>query len=213
MYLNSCRAGTTLSWIREVSSGPSTPTKLAILLATAVGFSTFIALGAQDVRHADTRLARAVLDADVRDGAPEDFRLESMDGRQVSLSDLADRTVVVNFWATWCPPCIEEMPSLRRLASSFEGRSDVELVAISTDDDWGPVRDFFADAPPNFTVLLDPGGAVARQYGTTKFPETYLIQRGQVRGFVQGPRAWDRWYARAWVGSYVEDELADSTVR
>jgi cytochrome c biogenesis protein CcmG, thiol:disulfide interchange protein DsbE len=104
------------------------------------------------------------------DRAP-DFRLPSTDGRSIGLADLRGKVVMVHFWATWCPPCVEELPTLAKL---YE-----ELNA------------FLRKNGLNLPVLIDPGGSVSGLYGTYKFPETYIVdRRGEVRYKVIGPRDW-----------------------
>ncbi len=140
-----------------------------------------------------------VLDVETPELPAPAFDLEAMDGTRVSLADLSDKVVVLNFWATWCPPCVEEMPSFIELVNSVS-EPDVVFLAVSADDDWEPVRAFF-DEPPPFPVLLDAGGKLARSYGTTKFPETYVIRNGRIEGYIIGPRAWNAWYALEYVRS------------
>jgi peroxiredoxin len=124
------------------------------------------------------------------DTAP-DFRLPTADGAQVSLASLRGKVVMVHFWATWCPPCVEEIPTLDKLYRSFAG-SDFEMLAVSVDEG-GPsdVAAFMQKNALNIPVLFDPGRSVASLYGTYKFPETYILDReGVVRIKVIGPRNW-----------------------
>ena len=103
---------------------------------------------------------------------------------------LRGKTVLVNFWATWCPPCREEMPSLWRLAQSFDPQS-FEVVTVSVDDGWEPVEKFLAAPRTPYRVALDEGAKVSRTYGTTKYPESYLVDRdGKLRLKFVGPRNW-----------------------
>jgi thiol-disulfide isomerase/thioredoxin len=119
-----------------------------------------------------------------------DFTLRTMDGKNVRLQELRGRVVLVNFWATWCPPCREEMPSLTQLAKSYDPAS-LEVVAVSVDDGWAPVDQFLATPSTPFRVALDDGAHVSRAWGTSKFPETYLVDRdGRVRLKFVGPRNW-----------------------
>jgi peroxiredoxin len=186
---------------------PPWPIQLAIVAGTLAAVGWFVVLGVQERARAEAELSRRLLDVEPHDGDAIPFELESLDGRTVRLSDFAGKTVLINFWATWCPPCIEELPSLRALAEHFETQDDFVLLAISTDDDWGVVRDFFEVEPPNFTVLLDRGGKLSARYGTTKFPETYVLDPdGDVEGLVVGPRRWDSWYAKAYVESLVSED-------
>ena len=124
------------------------------------------------------------------DQAPE-FRLSALDGKQAALSDYRGKVVMVHFWATWCPPCVEELPTLERLYRSFAGR-DFELLAVSVDEGGAErVTSFMQKNGLTLPVLLNPGGSVAKSYGTFKFPETYLLDRsGIVRYKVIGPADW-----------------------
>ena len=124
------------------------------------------------------------------DRAPE-FRLQKMDGGFVSLSDLRGKVVMVHFWATWCPPCVEEIPTLDRLHHSPIGK-DFEMLAVSVDEGGaGAVAPFIQKNRLNVPVLFDPGHDVAGLYGTYKFPETYIVDRqGVVRYKAIGPRDW-----------------------
>jgi peroxiredoxin len=124
------------------------------------------------------------------DRAPE-FRLQKMDNGYLNLSDLRGKVVMVHFWATWCPPCVEEIPTLDRLYHSVIGK-DFEMLAVSVDEGGaGAVAPFIQKNRLNVPVLFDPGREVAGQYGTYKFPETYIIDRqGIVRYKAIGPRDW-----------------------
>ena len=124
------------------------------------------------------------------DQAPA-FRLPALDGRQVNLSDFRGKVVMVHFWATWCPPCVEELPTLDRLYHGLLGK-DFALLAVSVDEGGAEaVRAFLQKNHLSLPVLLDPQRSVAGQYGTFKFPETYLLDRnGVVRYKVIGPMDW-----------------------
>lgn len=124
------------------------------------------------------------------DRAPE-FSLKKLDSGSVSLSDLRGRVVMVHFWATWCPPCVEELPTLVRLHQMDIGR-DFEMLAVSVDEGGAAeVASFLRENGLNIPVLLDPGQDIARLYGTYKFPETYIVDReGVVRYKAIGPRNW-----------------------
>jgi thiol-disulfide isomerase/thioredoxin len=118
--------------------------------------------------------------------------LKDRDGREVSLAGLRGKVVFVNFWATWCGPCREEMPSLEALAREFDP-GDTAFLAVSVDDGWTPVDAFFEGrAKPPFTLLLDPGQAVSAAWGTEKFPESWVVGRdGLLRYRIVGARDWD----------------------
>jgi peroxiredoxin len=124
------------------------------------------------------------------DSAPE-FSLSSVDGRTVTLSELRGKVVMVHFWATWCPPCVEEMPTLDRLYRDMVGK-DFELLAVSVDETGASgIVPFLQRNKLSLPVLLDSDHAVAKRYGTFKFPETYILDRnGIVKYKIIGARDW-----------------------
>jgi peroxiredoxin len=128
----------------------------------------------------------------VREGdrAPE-FTLRSLDGKTVSLSSYRGKVIMVHFWATWCPPCVEELPTLERLYRAQTGK-DLEILAVSVDEGGaGAVGQFMQKNRFALPVLLNPDQSVARRYGTFKFPETYLVDReGIVRRKIIGAADW-----------------------
>jgi peroxiredoxin len=107
------------------------------------------------------------------DQAP-DFTLPSLHAQPISLSNFRRGVVVLNFWATWCPPCVEEAPSLKRFADELQG-SGVTVIGVSVDHDPQALERFVSEAQLTFPIARDPDQAVASRYGTFKFPETYII--------------------------------------
>ncbi len=105
-------------------------------------------------------------------------------------------TLLINFWASWCSPCLEELPSLDFLARQLESLNDPKLprlVTISVDETAAPIFQLFKTLPftPRFPVLHDAKAEVAQQLGTTRFPETYLIDKtGKVLQLWVGPQDW-----------------------
>jgi len=121
--------------------------------------------------------------------APE-FTVQD-EGRRVALSDLRGKVVVLNFWATWCPPCVDEMPSLVRMQQQLRSEGIV-VYAVSVDVDRDAYEKFLTEY--NVRELLnvrDPEQKGARTYGTTGFPETFIIDRnGVVLRKLVGPVDW-----------------------
>ena len=107
------------------------------------------------------------------DKAP-DFTITTDSGKQITRSDFGGRLLVLNFWATWCPPCVEEMPSLdefqKRLAAS-----GVVVLGVSVDTNEPPYRAFLQKARVSFLTARDPQASISAEYGTFKYPETYVI--------------------------------------
>jgi peroxiredoxin len=140
------------------------------------------------------------------DAAPE-FRLQSLERAAVTLSSFRGKVVMVHFWATWCPPCVEELPALERLHRSLADR-DFSLLAISVDEGGpGVVNEFMKRNGLTLPVLLDPDRSIAGRYGTFKFPETYLVDRnGIVRHKVIGAMDWSQPQAIAMVTGLLEKQ-------
>ncbi len=120
-----------------------------------------------------------------------DFALPDLDGQTVRLADLRGRIVFLNLWATWCPPCRAEMPSMEALYRRFQGR-DFAMLAVSEDTDVAAVRQFVSELGLTFPVLLDTDNRLPGRYGVTGYPETFVINRdGTVLKHVVGPAEWD----------------------
>ena len=127
------------------------------------------------------------------------LRLPALAGGEHDLGAERGRLVVLNFWASWCPPCVAEMPSLERLQRALAA-DGLSVVAVSTDVDAAAPRQFVADHRLTLRVLHDPGGRTAASaYRITGYPETFVIDRdGHILQHVVGPAEWDSpaWLAR-----------------
>jgi peroxiredoxin len=123
--------------------------------------------------------------------APE-FALPDLQGTTHRLSDFRGRVVFLNLWATWCPPCRDEMPSMEALYRRFRDR-DFAMLAVAQDESIPAVRAFVEEVGLTFPILLDPGATLSPRYGATGYPETFIIDRnGQVVNHTIGPEDWDR---------------------
>lgn len=119
------------------------------------------------------------------------FDLTSLDGTRVKLSDLAGKVVLLNFWATWCGPCKEEMPSLARLQKQFDPAQFV-LLTVTTDVQRQGIAQFLAHLGVALPVLFDEDQDVSRSFMVRGLPTTIVIGRdGTLAGRAVGPRAWD----------------------
>jgi peroxiredoxin len=120
-----------------------------------------------------------------------DFAVADLQGRTVRLSALRGKVVVLNLWATWCPPCVEEMPSMERLWTSLQG-DGFALLAVSQDEEGRhAVEPFVERMRLTFPILLDPEHQVGDRYEVWGYPETFVIDRnGYVVERVIGPRDW-----------------------
>jgi cytochrome c biogenesis protein CcmG/thiol:disulfide interchange protein DsbE len=119
------------------------------------------------------------------------FTVQDAD-RTIALSDLHGKVVVLNFWATWCAPCVEEMPSLVQLQQRFKDKG-LTVVGVSIDVDGEAYHKFLKDYKIDFLTVRDPDQKAANLYGTFKWPETYIIDRdGIVRRKFIGPVEWSQ---------------------
>jgi len=120
-----------------------------------------------------------------------DFTLKTMQGEEVTLSELRGKVVLVNFWATWCPPCRQEMPSMEKLYQHLKGQY-FEMLAINVEEN-GPeaVAAFLEDKSHSFPILFDPQAQVQRLYNVSRYPETFVVDRnGIVVEHVRGAIDW-----------------------
>ena len=118
-----------------------------------------------------------------------DWALQDLSGNTVRLSDLRGQVVLVNLWATWCPPCRAEMPDL---AALYLAHKDEGFVVLGVDDQERPqtVSEFLARSPVPYPVLLDPDSRVARAYGVSYLPASFVIdRRGVLRDTLPGQSA------------------------
>jgi peroxiredoxin len=151
--------------------------KLLVLVAI-VGATIFLAL--------QSRKSEPLKSGD----AAPDFALPTLNGPRLSLNDFHHRVVVLNFWATWCPPCVEETPSLEKFAEEIQS-DGVKVIGVSVDQDEAALKKFVADAQLSFPIARDPQRAVAARYGTFKFPETYIIDsEGRIAEKLMGAVNW-----------------------
>ena len=118
-----------------------------------------------------------------------DFTVQDSD-RKITLSELRGKVVVLNFWATWCAPCVEELPSLVNLQQRMRNKG-ITVLAVSVDQDESLYRRFVQDHNVNLLTVRDANQKSNNLYGTFKFPETYIIDRNGVmrRKFI-GPVDW-----------------------
>ncbi len=113
-------------------------------------------------------------------------------GKKIDLSKAKGRILIIHFWATWCPPCVEEIPALSRFWDKYRDRSDISLYAISVDKDWKTIDAFSAKNPNRLPIFRDPDSHTSQRFGSTQYPETYITNRnGRVLYRVQGAIGWN----------------------
>jgi len=121
-----------------------------------------------------------------------DFTLPDLQGRSVRLSDLRGKVVFLNLWATWCPPCRMEMPSMEALHQHLKGRDFVVLAVAEDEGGAAVVAPFVRELGLTFPVLVDPEATLSPRFGATGYPETFIIDRsGRVVNHVIGPAEWN----------------------
>lgn len=124
--------------------------------------------------------------------APDISVVSITDGSTLKLSDLKGKVVLLNFWATWCPPCREEMPSMMKLNRAMTGKP-FQMVAVSMDEGGKPaIESFFRESGFNLPTYLDKSGNAGKAYGLTGVPESFIIDRqGVLIKKIIGGIAWD----------------------
>ncbi|MDR0451694.1 MAG: TlpA family protein disulfide reductase [Treponema sp.] len=119
-----------------------------------------------------------------------DFSLKLVDGKTVTLSALKGKVVFLNFWATWCPPCRAEMPSMEILYRRFRDQG-LELLAVDLMENGKAVSDFLSDNKLSFPAALDSNGRVGSDYGIQAIPATFIVDRdGKIILYAAGARNW-----------------------
>ena len=126
-------------------------------------------------------------------GAAPDFTFSGINGKMFSLSDYRDKVVLVNIWATWCSPCVDEMPSMEKLYQKLKGEK-FEILAVSIDSlGLKVVAPFMKKHKLTFPALIDPEGTIRISYKTTGIPESFIIDKdGILAKKIIGPLDWAR---------------------
>lgn len=168
-----------------------------ILTVAGLGFLSvrFFEATHEGLANARTNACRALspdpVPAALQNREAPDFQLPDASGKMVSLSSQRGHPVLLNFWATWCPPCVEEVPSMEDLARRLE-KTDIRMMAVSVDDSWEAVRQFFVKGT-KMGVLLDLSKNVPKSFGTDKYPESFMIDAsGHVRHYFINKRDWSK---------------------
>ena len=131
------------------------------------------------------------------------FTTEALDGKRVSLRDFRGRIVLLNFWASWCVPCRQEMPAMEELYQAFKDKKFV-VVAVNVKESRADAAAFLNEMKVTYPILLDPKGEVSLLYGAWALPLTYLIDReGIILARAFGPRAWAGQEAKALINQLL----------
>jgi len=165
--------------------------KLSILSLLAI-VSSLLALTAYAAWEVQPKLGHSLTPLPEPVPAP-DFTLEDMDEEKHSFKDLRGKVVLLNFWATWCPPCRREMPSMERLYQKLNGES-FTVIAVNQMEDGDHVFAYTGqlEVDPTFTILFDKHSKVSKSYRVNGLPTTYLIDKqGNIRYRAIGGREFD----------------------
>ncbi len=137
----------------------------------------------------------------------------TLDGRPTSLAEFRGRVVLLNFWATWCGPCVAEMPSLDRLEAALGG-ADFAVIAISEDRNPAVIQPFFDRLElAHLARFHDPAGALSRAFAVRGLPTSVLIDReGRVVGRIEGPAEWDSPEALALMRHFIDEKPEDARI-
>ncbi|UCB54285.1 MAG: TlpA family protein disulfide reductase [Thiotrichales bacterium] len=163
-----------------------------LTLALLAALSTLVALSAYAAWDVQPKLGHQLTPLPKPVPAP-DFTLEDMDEEKHSLSDLRGKVVLLNFWATWCPPCRREMPSMERLHQKLDA-DNFKVIAINQMEDGDHVFAYIGqlEVDPTFTILFDSDSKVSTSYSVNGLPTTYLIDKqGNIRFRAIGGREFD----------------------
>lgn len=138
--------------------------------------------------------------------APPDLALNALAGDRQNLNDYKGKVVLVNFWATWCPPCRREMPSMQRLKEKMSGRSFV-MLGVDSAEQREEVEDFLKTVKVDFPILLDPDSVATRRWKVFALPTSFLVDRnGKVRYSISGPTEWDEGEAMKLIESLLQEK-------
>lgn len=161
---------------------------LILVLLAVVGVSGYLLYsGSQRSEQVPTSAP-----GDVRVGEPApDIELKTLDGATLKLSQYRGKVVVLNFWATWCPPCLAEMPSMEKLYRMFPD-GNLIMLAVNTEENGAEILPAFLKKNPHtFSVVLDPDANGQQTYGVFRFPESFIIDRdGKIVDKVVGAIDW-----------------------
>lgn len=138
--------------------------------------------------------------------AAPDFTLSNPDGKKVALKDFRGKLVFLNFWATWCEFCRDEMPAMDRLYREFKGKG-FEILAVNVKDNRKDALAFAKKLKVSYPIVMDPEGEIGLLYGAWAMPATYLIDRkGMVLARLWGPADWYSPGARNLIKTLLEQK-------
>jgi peroxiredoxin len=164
---------------------PTIPSNLRIAIVAGVAVITAIAfLATNDLSRVDVSLKQPVKTsglevAPVQGALAPDFKLTTLDGGMLHLSEFRGRAVMINLWATWCGPCRIEMPHIQDRFERFEKQGFV-VLAVNFDEPAGVVAEYRDELGLTFPILLDPGAKVQNLYRNRSYPSSFFIDAGGI---------------------------------
>ena len=143
--------------------------------------------------------------------APPPLALPDLQGREHTLADYRGKVVLVNFWASWCPPCVREMPSMQRLNAALKGRPFV-IVTVNMDETREEITAFLHKLKiREFVVLMDRGGKVLQRWKVHVFPTSFVLDaKGKLRYAFAGAPEWDEGKVRKQIEGLVAEAAPDT---
>lgn len=138
----------------------------ALLLALTLAFVAVIAYSLRDTSAKEG-------------GEAPQFSITTDEGHHISTNSFGGKVLVLNFWATWCTPCVQEIPSLNEFQKEF-AKDGVVVVAVSIDKNQQKYRNFLEHVHVSFDTARDPSANLSAEYGTFQYPESYIIKDGRV---------------------------------
>lgn len=174
----------------EKQAGEAIPSQLALWLKAGrvVSQTAFKPVAELDSREATTSLKGLV---PIPNRLAPDFELKDVNGQSIGLQDKRGKVILLNFWASWCPPCVKEIPSMNRLAQSFNA-DQFEIVSVNFKETPATIEAFLKQVQVDFPVLIDLDGRVSARYEIFSFPSSFLIDaNGQLRYSVNAAIEWD----------------------
>lgn len=155
---------------------------LAIIFAVALVFGTGGTAGAAEMQ---------TIQAVPQKPAAPNFTLKDLNDKTHSLSDFRGKVVAVNFWATWCPPCRKELPSMQRAYKDYHKKGFV-ILGVNEGEDWDTIAPFLENFSLTYPILLDKESTVIGKWKVLGLPTTFIVDRkGRITHRINGGRNWD----------------------
>jgi thiol-disulfide isomerase/thioredoxin len=179
--------------------------RLIGVLASAVLVAAVLAYLAKDALLPPAAHVSGPAAAPAKAAAPARPRVVlARDGARRDLGSKTGKGLILHFWASWCPPCREEMPELVKFAKDTKGDANVEFLSVSVDEDWKIVDAWLKEQRiSGLPVTLDPKGATASLYGITGYPETFFVApSGEIVQHLVGPADWGAAPLRAFAAEF-----------